>query len=93
MKRLRSGGMFLCAYEICKKVVIRFVVTSQFTTPDDILKDWNIISETAAALLAETKLLTNGEQQQAHGDDVNHAVTNQDPEIKKRKDSFKLIHA
>lgn len=71
--------MFLCPYEICKKVVIRFVVSSQFTTADDILKDWNIISETAAALLAETKLLTNGEQQEAHEDEVNHAATNQDP--------------
>uniref|UniRef100_A0A672GGS5 Histidine decarboxylase n=1 Tax=Salarias fasciatus TaxID=181472 RepID=A0A672GGS5_SALFA len=55
LRRLtRSGTMYLIPAEIHNKCIIRFTVTSQFTTADDIRKDWNIISKTAAALLAET---------------------------------------
>lgn len=45
--------MHLIPADIHSKRIIRFTVTSQFTTADDILKDWSIISETASALLAE----------------------------------------
>lgn len=56
LRRLtHSGKIYLIPVTIRNKHIIRFVVTSQFTTADDILRDWTIISETAAALLAETR--------------------------------------
>lgn len=56
LRRLNeSGKIYLIPVTISNKHIIRFVVTSQFTTADDILRDWTIISETAAALLAETR--------------------------------------
>uniref|UniRef100_A0A672H0S9 Histidine decarboxylase n=1 Tax=Salarias fasciatus TaxID=181472 RepID=A0A672H0S9_SALFA len=63
LRRLtRSGTMYLIPAEIHNKCIIRFTVTSQFTTADDIRKDWNIISKTAAALLAETDSLNNTQE-------------------------------
>uniref|UniRef100_A0A3B5KP61 Histidine decarboxylase n=1 Tax=Xiphophorus couchianus TaxID=32473 RepID=A0A3B5KP61_9TELE len=54
LRRLtRSGTMYLIPAEIHTKRIIRFTVTSQFTTADDILKDWAFISKTATTLLAE----------------------------------------
>lgn len=56
LRRLtHSGKIYLIPVTIRNKHIIRFVVTSQFTTADDILRDWTIISETAAALLAEPR--------------------------------------
>lgn len=58
LRRLtHSKQIYLIPVTIRNKYIIRFVVTSQFTTADDILRDWTIISETAAALLAETRAL------------------------------------
>lgn len=45
--------MYLIPAEINNKRIIRFTVTSQFTTADDILKDWGIISKMASTLLAD----------------------------------------
>uniref|UniRef100_A0A7N8XSF0 Histidine decarboxylase n=1 Tax=Mastacembelus armatus TaxID=205130 RepID=A0A7N8XSF0_9TELE len=60
LKRLtRSGTMYLIPADIHTKRIIRFTVTSQFTTADDILKDWDIISKTASTLLAETQAMNN----------------------------------
>lgn len=60
LRRLtHSGKIYLIPVTIRNKHIIRFVVTSQFTTADDILRDWAIISETAAALLAETRAPDN----------------------------------
>lgn len=71
MRRLnQSGTMYLTPAEIHTKRIIRFAVTSQFTTADDILRDWNIISTTAAALLAETEGLHNTEKPKLGEDDV-----------------------
>lgn len=47
--------MYLIPADIRNKYVIRFTVTSQFTTPEDILRDWSTISKTAASLLAEAE--------------------------------------
>lgn len=56
LRRLtHSGKIFLIPVNIHNKHIIRFTVTSQFTTADDIHRDWGVISETAAALLAETR--------------------------------------
>uniref|UniRef100_A0A8C2WZQ0 Histidine decarboxylase n=1 Tax=Cyclopterus lumpus TaxID=8103 RepID=A0A8C2WZQ0_CYCLU len=56
LRRLtRSGTMYLIPADIHTKRIIRFTVTSQFTTTEDILKDWGIISKMASALLAETQ--------------------------------------
>lgn len=55
LRRLtHSGKIYLIPVTIRNKHIIRFVVTSQFTTADDILRDWTVISQTAAVLLAET---------------------------------------
>lgn len=62
--------MYLIPAEIHNKCIIRFTVTSQFTTADDILKDWNVISKTAAALLAETEGLNNAEEPKLGEDEV-----------------------
>uniref|UniRef100_A0A8D3CA07 Histidine decarboxylase n=1 Tax=Scophthalmus maximus TaxID=52904 RepID=A0A8D3CA07_SCOMX len=56
LRRLtRSGTMYLIPADIHTKRIIRFTVTSQFTTADDILKDWGTISKMASTLLAETR--------------------------------------
>uniref|UniRef100_A0A8C2WNT5 Histidine decarboxylase n=1 Tax=Cyclopterus lumpus TaxID=8103 RepID=A0A8C2WNT5_CYCLU len=57
LRRLtRSGTMYLIPADIHTKRIIRFTVTSQFTTTEDILKDWGIISKMASALLVEQRV-------------------------------------
>uniref|UniRef100_A0A8C6UAX2 Histidine decarboxylase n=1 Tax=Neogobius melanostomus TaxID=47308 RepID=A0A8C6UAX2_9GOBI len=51
----RSGSMYMIPAEIRTKRIIRFTVTSQVTTEEDILRDWGIISKTAAALLSGSR--------------------------------------
>ncbi|XP_040198513.1 histidine decarboxylase [Rana temporaria] len=43
----KSGNMFLVPATINDKFIIRFTVTSQFTTREDIERDWNLIREAA----------------------------------------------
>ncbi|XP_053321114.1 histidine decarboxylase isoform X2 [Spea bombifrons] len=43
----KSGNMFLVPATLRDKLIIRFTVTSQFTTKEDILRDWKLIQETA----------------------------------------------
>ncbi|XP_077329499.1 histidine decarboxylase [Lithobates pipiens] len=43
----KSGNMFLVPATINDKFIIRFTVTSQFTTREDIQRDWNLIREAA----------------------------------------------
>ncbi|XP_069481075.1 histidine decarboxylase [Ambystoma mexicanum] len=43
----KAGNMFLIPATINDKLIIRFTVTSQFTTREDILRDWNLIRDTA----------------------------------------------
>ncbi|XP_046898037.1 histidine decarboxylase [Hypomesus transpacificus] len=50
---IRSGTMYLIPADLHTKRIIRFTVTSQHTTKEDILRDWGIISKMAADLLAE----------------------------------------
>ncbi|XP_049753998.1 histidine decarboxylase [Elephas maximus indicus] len=49
----RSGRLFLIPATIQDKLIIRFTVTSQFTTRDDILRDWNIIRDAATLILSQ----------------------------------------
>ncbi|XP_033964051.1 histidine decarboxylase [Pseudochaenichthys georgianus] len=71
LRRLtRSGTMYLIHADINTKRIIRFTVTSQFTTAEDILKDWSIISKTASTLLAETQALNNADQPKSVRDEV-----------------------
>ncbi|KAK2853805.1 hypothetical protein Q5P01_006466 [Channa striata] len=71
LRRLtRSGTMYLIPADIHTKRIIRFTVTSQFTTAEDILKDWSIISKTASTLLVETESLNIADQPQSGEDDV-----------------------
>ncbi|XP_061450819.1 histidine decarboxylase isoform X2 [Rhineura floridana] len=43
----KSGRLFVIPATIHDKFIIRFTVTSQFTTRDDILRDWNLIQQAA----------------------------------------------
>ncbi|KAM8997190.1 histidine decarboxylase isoform 2-T3 [Ara ararauna] len=54
LKELSSSGrVFLVPATIRDKFIIRFTVTSQFTTREDILQDWNIIQHTAAWIVSQ----------------------------------------
>ncbi|XP_054243921.1 histidine decarboxylase isoform X2 [Indicator indicator] len=54
LKELSSSGrLFLIPATIHDKFIIRFTVTSQFTTREDILQDWNIIQQTAAQIISQ----------------------------------------
>lgn len=54
LKELSSSGrLFLIPATIHDKFIIRFTVTSQFTTREDILQDWNIIQRTAAQIISQ----------------------------------------
>ena len=48
LKRLnKSGKIHMVPASLKGKYVIRFTVTSQYTTNQDIERDWKIISDTA----------------------------------------------
>lgn len=54
LKRLNSRGNLHCVPAALKdKYVIRFTVTSQYTTIDDILKDWKEIKLVTEEILRE----------------------------------------
>ncbi|KAI1235140.1 hypothetical protein IHE44_0002773 [Lamprotornis superbus] len=54
LKELSSSGrLFLVPATIHDKFIIRFTVTSQFTTREDILQDWSIIQHTAAQIIRQ----------------------------------------
>ncbi|XP_061132516.1 histidine decarboxylase-like isoform X2 [Syngnathus typhle] len=56
LRRLtRCGALYLIPAEIHGKRIIRFVVTSQHTTAEDIRRDWSIISKMACDLLADSR--------------------------------------
>ncbi|CAB1419517.1 unnamed protein product [Pleuronectes platessa] len=87
LRRLtRSGSMYLIPADIHTKRIIRFTVTSQFTTAEDILKDWGVISKMASTLLAETQGLNNADQPKTGEDEVIVAEANQDPDSATRSD-------
>ncbi|KAM9311078.1 histidine decarboxylase [Gastrophryne carolinensis] len=44
---VKSGNMFLVPATINENFIIRFTVTSQFTTREDIQRDWNLIKQAA----------------------------------------------
>lgn len=80
MRRLtRSGTMYLIPAEINTKRIIRFTVTSQYTTANDILRDWGIISKMASNLVAEMQLLDNAVQPKLEDDEVIGSEENYDP--------------
>lgn len=99
LRRLtRLGTMYLIPADIHNKRIIRFTVTSQFTTADDVLKDWSIISKTASTLLAETQALNRAHRPKSGKDQVKGAEENQDPISdakgeKKEDEAFKLDKA
>ncbi|XP_028363261.1 histidine decarboxylase [Phyllostomus discolor] len=49
----KAGRLFLIPATIQDKLIIRFTVTSQFTTRDDILRDWNLIQHAATLILSQ----------------------------------------
>lgn len=58
----QTGRIHVSPGEIHGKFIIRFVVTAWWTTKDDILQAWDIISETASTLLAERPALNHANQ-------------------------------
>ncbi|XP_051896137.1 histidine decarboxylase [Pristis pectinata] len=50
----QSGTMYLVPATIHQLVIIRFTITSQQTTSADILRDWNIIQQSAAKILKKS---------------------------------------
>ncbi|TDH16876.1 hypothetical protein EPR50_G00002690 [Perca flavescens] len=83
LRRLtRSGTMYLIPADIHTKRIIRFTVTSQFTTAEDILKDWSIISKTASTLLAETQALNNADQPKSGNDEATEENHNPDSDTR-----------
>ncbi|KAK0144010.1 Histidine decarboxylase [Merluccius polli] len=77
LRRLTASCvMYLIPADIHSKRIIRFTVTSQFTTADDILKDWASISKTASVLLAEVNPPPSGTKDpQAAEDEVMSALS------------------
>lgn len=49
----KAGRLFLIPATIQDKLIIRFTVTSQFTTREDILRDWNLIRDAATLILSQ----------------------------------------
>ncbi|ELK36061.1 PREDICTED: histidine decarboxylase [Myotis davidii] len=49
----RAGQIFLIPATVQDKLIIRFTVTSQFTTRDDILRDWSLIRDAATLILSQ----------------------------------------
>ncbi|XP_047595163.1 histidine decarboxylase isoform X3 [Lutra lutra] len=49
----KAGRLFLIPATIQDKLIIRFTVTSQFTTREDILRDWNLIQDAATLVLSQ----------------------------------------
>ncbi|XP_008287660.1 histidine decarboxylase [Stegastes partitus] len=87
LRRLtRSGTMYLIPADIHTKRIIRFTVTSQFTSAEDILKDWSIISKTASTLLAETQASNNANQPKSVEDEATGAEENQNPDSDTRSE-------
>ncbi|XP_077450825.1 histidine decarboxylase [Stigmatopora argus] len=83
LRRLtRSGAMYLIPADIHTKRIIRFTVTSQYTTADDIRRDWSLISKIASNLVAETRApdRSNVLGGKAKGDEENNGVRPQETE-------------
>lgn len=49
----KAGRIFLIPATVDDKLIIRFTVTSQFTTRDDILRDWHLIRDAATLILSQ----------------------------------------
>uniref|UniRef100_A0A3Q3DP94 Histidine decarboxylase n=1 Tax=Hippocampus comes TaxID=109280 RepID=A0A3Q3DP94_HIPCM len=77
-----SGAMYLIPADIHTKRIIRFTVTSQHTTTDDIRRDWSIISKIASNLLADTRALDSSKTfgDNVKGDGDNSVVRPQETE-------------
>ncbi|XP_042274544.1 histidine decarboxylase [Thunnus maccoyii] len=89
LRRLtRSGTMYLIPADIHTKRIIRFTVTSQYTTADDILRDWRIVSKMASNLVAETQLLDNAVQSRLGEDEVIGPEENHNPDFDTRSEDM-----
>ncbi|XP_067827329.1 histidine decarboxylase [Heptranchias perlo] len=56
----QSGTMYLVPATIHQMLIIRFTVTSQFTAREDILRDWNLIQQSAVKILSNCSKEQNG---------------------------------
>ncbi|KAM7152751.1 histidine decarboxylase-like [Macrochelys suwanniensis] len=73
----KSGSLFLIPATIHDKFIIRFTVTSQFTTREDILRDWHIIQQTAAQIITQHYILNPSNS--ADGAKIPNIISNPSP--------------
>ncbi|XP_050822592.1 histidine decarboxylase [Gopherus flavomarginatus] len=73
----KSGRLFLIPATIHDKFIIRFTVTSQFTTREDILRDWHIIQQTAAQIINQHYMLHPSNS--ADGAKIPNIISNPSP--------------
>uniref|UniRef100_A0A6I8NQM7 Histidine decarboxylase n=1 Tax=Ornithorhynchus anatinus TaxID=9258 RepID=A0A6I8NQM7_ORNAN len=69
----RSGRLFVIFLEVREQLIIRFVVTSQYTTRQDVLHDWLVIREAA------TRVLSRPSWARPAADDRRHPSLASDP--------------
>ncbi|XP_061180734.1 histidine decarboxylase-like [Saccostrea echinata] len=94
LKRLnKSGKVHMVPASLKGKYVIRFTVTSQYTTDQDIERDWKIISDTTTKVLQDTE----SEEDEAYSDEevsspeVEEKQFVRVPSIKKREYGMSLL--
>lgn len=59
----KSGKLFVIPATVQDKLIIRFTVTSQFTTREDIQQDWALIQKAAANISGQSLLIPEGKSQ------------------------------
>ncbi|KAA0715325.1 Histidine decarboxylase [Triplophysa tibetana] len=76
----KSGQIFLIPAAIGNKLIIRFTVTSQFTSAQDIERDWRLIQQTAREVLQtrgltrEPSLVSDGDSCEENGEEEQEEV-------------------
>ncbi|XP_056622445.1 histidine decarboxylase [Triplophysa dalaica] len=76
----KSGQIFLIPAAIGNKLIIRFTVTSQFTSAQDIERDWRLIQQTAREVL-QTRGLTREPSLVSDGDSCEENAEEEQEEV------------
>ena len=89
LKRLNSSGQLHCVPASLKgKYVIRFTVTSQYTTEDDIERDWSLICMWTDKILneeVETKIEEEEEEEVEEEEEEEEKIVIKDVDVNKNK--------
>lgn len=79
-KLTKSGQIFLIPAAIGNKLIIRFTVTSQFTSVQDIERDWKLIQQTAREVL-QSRGLTREPSLMSDGDSCEETAEEEQEEV------------